>query len=73
MSPRMARRLIQMTRESLPNEAQGEAVWLVVHYTYSDGSEEYEVRSLSGEFPPQRFWLRSEMQSWLRRRGCRVI
>jgi hypothetical protein len=69
----MARRLIQMTRESLPNEEHGQLVWLIVYYAYSDGSEEYEVRSLSGEFPHQRFWLRSEMQAWLRRRGCRVI
>lgn len=73
MSPRMARRLIQMTRESLPNEEHGELLWLVVHYTYSDGSEEYEVRSLNGEFPNQRFWQRSDMQAWLRRRGCRVV
>ena len=63
------RHIIQVTRRVIPNVKGGALKWAIMHFTYTDGSEEYRVRSVDGDYPAQRFRLRTEMEAWLRKRG----
>lgn len=41
--------------------------WLVVHFSFTDGGEVYEVRSLEGLHATRRFESLSEVEAFLRR------
>ena len=60
------RRLLHLEKWIVTQETTGEARWLVLHFSYSDGGEVYEVRSLQGPQSYRRFATESELQAWLR-------
>jgi len=71
MVTQLPRRLIRLERYRLANTPGKDPVWLIVHSTYSDGSDVYDVHALDGSFPPAKFHLHADMQHYLRKRGYR--
>jgi hypothetical protein len=61
------RRLLAVEKRVITHEVTGQPGWLIIHLSYSDGDEVYEVRSLEGLHTPRRFRLESEMDAWLRK------
>lgn len=58
------RRLTRMGKRVVKQD--GEPRWLILHYSYTDGGEVFEVRSLdTGR--TKRFTSQSEMDAWLRK------
>jgi len=60
------RRRVLEVRKRVVKDSRGTPRWRILHKSYSDGGEVYEVHSLeTGQF--RRFATRSEMDSWLRK------
>jgi hypothetical protein len=63
--PAIRRRLIQVEKRIVKAEGKDDPRWLIVHSSYSDGGEVYEVYSMQGASGFRRFSTESEMDAWL--------
>jgi hypothetical protein len=63
--PGVRRRIEQLEKTIVTREGDDTPRWLIMHLSYSDGSEVYEVHSLEGAPLYRRFAHRSELDAWL--------
>ena len=65
--PGLKRRVVRMEKRLVRPQGSDKPRWLVMHLSYSDGGEVYEVYPLEGAPSYRRFASESEMDAWLRK------
>jgi hypothetical protein len=65
--PGIKRRLLHVEKRIITADDGPRPRWLVLHASYTDGGELYEVHSLEGLHPPRRFETLAEVDAFLRK------
>ena len=71
--PSFRRRVVRMEKRIVRPQGSDKPRWMVMHLSYSDGGEVYEVYSLEGTPSYRRFASESEMDAWLRKQRNAIV
>jgi len=71
--PGPKRRVVRMEKRLVRPQGSDKPRWMVMHLSYSDGGEVYEVHPLEGASSCRRFASESEMDAWLRKQRSTIV
>ncbi len=71
--PGLKRRVVQMEKRLVRPQGSDKPRWMIMHLSYSDGGEVYEVYCLEGAPSYRRFASESEMDAWLHKQRSIIV